>query len=326
MSSKYWFVLGDLQRDATCMCRSQSTDHKRNPYSLVYHIVKFALKHRHPLQRSALTYWEDKIPTRIDLGKSKYGGPFTSEEVENVKTFFQLIKVLVSLAGILVASFLMDLSIRHRFTFKLLSGNSKVVLTRGLSDAVILILLVFYYAFLFLACCRKCLPRMLKRIWLGALATTASSLSIFLIGSIGLEHQSERVLPCYFFFDNVALSPYILLIPSVLFTASYTVLMISLFEFIIAQSPQSMKGTLVGLYYSLHYGLAGLLILIESHTLEKYITHNGIFSCATAHYLVITIIGLLSLLIYTIVACKYKLRERDEVVNVHIFAEEYYTK
>ena len=29
---------------------------------------------------------------------------------------------------------------------------------------------------------------------------------------------------------------------------------------------------------------------------------------------------------YCIVAYKYKLRERDEVVNVHIFAEEYYGK
>ena len=27
---------------------------------------------------------------------------------------------------------------------------------------------------------------------------------------------------------------------------------------------------------------------------------------------------------FSIVACKYRLRERDEVVNVHIFAEEYY--
>ena len=27
---------------------------------------------------------------------------------------------------------------------------------------------------------------------------------------------------------------------------------------------------------------------------------------------------------YCIVACKYKLRERDEVVNVHVFAEMYY--
>ena len=27
---------------------------------------------------------------------------------------------------------------------------------------------------------------------------------------------------------------------------------------------------------------------------------------------------------YCFLACKYKLRERDEVVSVHIFAEEYY--
>ena len=27
-----------------------------------------------PVQRSAFTYWEDSIPARIDLGKSKYGG------------------------------------------------------------------------------------------------------------------------------------------------------------------------------------------------------------------------------------------------------------
>ena len=111
-----WFILGDLQRGRTCVCRNQSGDHKYNPYSLVYHVIKFALKHKHPLQRSALTYWEDEIPSRIDLGKSKYGGPFTSEEVENTKTFFQLIKVLISLSGILIASFLMYLSMYHRVT------------------------------------------------------------------------------------------------------------------------------------------------------------------------------------------------------------------
>ena len=27
---------------------------------------------------------------------------------------------------------------------------------------------------------------------------------------------------------------------------------------------------------------------------------------------------------FSIVTCKYKLRERDEVVSVHIFAKEYY--
>ena len=165
---------------------------------------------------------------------------------------------------------------------------------------------------------------MLKRIWLGAVATAANALSILLIESIGLKHQ--KVLPCYLSSGTVTLSPYLLLIPNIICTASYTFLTISLFEFIIAQSPQAMKGMLIGLYYSLRYGLAGLLLLVESHTLEKYTTHNGVLSCVTAHYLEITLIGLLSLFIYTIVAYKYKLRERDEVVNVHMFAEEYYTK
>ena len=68
-----------------------------------------------------------------------------------------------------------------------------------------------------------------------------------------------------------------------------------------------MKGMLIGLYYSLRYGLAGLLIVIESYTFEKYATHNSVLNCATAHYLEMTLIGLLSLFIYTIVAYKYKL-------------------
>ena len=73
-----------------------------NPYKLTCNVLKFAWKHKHPVYRSALTYWENSIPSRIDLGKRKYGGPFSNEEVENVKTFLHLIWVILSLLGILV--------------------------------------------------------------------------------------------------------------------------------------------------------------------------------------------------------------------------------
>ena len=56
---------------------------------------KFAAKHKAPVNRSALTYWEEDIPSRVDLGKSKYGGPFATEQVEDVKTFFKLMVVSV---------------------------------------------------------------------------------------------------------------------------------------------------------------------------------------------------------------------------------------
>ena len=59
-----------------------------NPFKLIYRVLKYAINHRCPEQRSAFTYCEDELPSRLDFGKSKYGGPFTTEQVEDVKTFF----------------------------------------------------------------------------------------------------------------------------------------------------------------------------------------------------------------------------------------------
>ena len=44
-------------------------------------------------QRSAFTFCEEIIPSCIDFGKSKYGGPFTTEQVEDVKTFFKIVRI-----------------------------------------------------------------------------------------------------------------------------------------------------------------------------------------------------------------------------------------
>ena len=66
-----------------------------SPQSLktFYQALKFAAKHKAPLNRSAFTYWEEDVPSRLDLGKSKYGGPFTTEQVEDVKTMLRLIVI-----------------------------------------------------------------------------------------------------------------------------------------------------------------------------------------------------------------------------------------
>lgn len=64
----------------------------RNPYQLVYDVFCFARRHSIPIQRSAFTFCEDELPSRLDLGKEKYGGPFTIEQVENVKVFSEYLK------------------------------------------------------------------------------------------------------------------------------------------------------------------------------------------------------------------------------------------
>ena len=37
-------------------------------FTLIYCVLKFAAKHKAPLNRSALTYWEEDVPSRMDLG------------------------------------------------------------------------------------------------------------------------------------------------------------------------------------------------------------------------------------------------------------------
>lgn len=75
-----------------------------NPFKTVYSVLKFSSLHKTPIHRSALTYWDDTPPSRLDLGKKKYGGPFSTEEVENVKTFFAISLILVSLGGFLIVN------------------------------------------------------------------------------------------------------------------------------------------------------------------------------------------------------------------------------
>ena len=63
----------------------------RNSLKIIVRVLCYSYKHRHPENRSAFTYWENYIPSRIDLGKEKYGGPFIYEQVEHVKTMLVLV-------------------------------------------------------------------------------------------------------------------------------------------------------------------------------------------------------------------------------------------
>ena len=70
-----------------------------NPFKNFFKVLKYSWNHKVPEHRSAFTYWEEDIPRRIDLGKNKYGGPFTNEEVEDTKTFLRILPLLLCLFG-----------------------------------------------------------------------------------------------------------------------------------------------------------------------------------------------------------------------------------
>ena len=87
-----------------------------NPLKLIYQVLKYAVKNKYPRLRSAFTYWEDKPYSRIDLGKNKYGGPFTIEQVEDVKTFFRILAVF----GFCTPMFILFIILYHLFLHSIL--------------------------------------------------------------------------------------------------------------------------------------------------------------------------------------------------------------
>ena len=66
---------------------------------MIFQVLNYARKNKCPRLRSALTYIDEEHPSRSDFGKHKFGGPFSEEEVEDVKTVFRLTPLLVSASG-----------------------------------------------------------------------------------------------------------------------------------------------------------------------------------------------------------------------------------
>ena len=63
----------------------------------MYKVTKFVYKHKVPFRRSAFTYCTEELPSRMDVGKHKYGGPYTTKQVEDVKAFWGIFKVVLSI-------------------------------------------------------------------------------------------------------------------------------------------------------------------------------------------------------------------------------------
>ena len=71
-----------------------------NPIKTVINVTCFSLsvKRQLPVYRRTFRYGEGK-QSRIDLAKIEYDGIFPAEEVENVKTFYQILFIIFSLGG-----------------------------------------------------------------------------------------------------------------------------------------------------------------------------------------------------------------------------------
>ena len=304
----------------------------KNPYKLVYRVLKFARDHTNPIRRSAFTYCEDELPSRLDLGKEKYGGPFTTEQVEDVKAFLGILRVLITLAPVMMVDLSID-GILVRFAIHL---DGKHYNDHGFQVDTLTSLIITFLIPIYLCVLRpfiqNYIPGMLKRIGFGMIFILLSILCTSVMDAYGhIVHANVTV--CFLHDDLFSdydgtildINSYWLAIQYSLNAVGYVLLYIAVYEFIYSQSPHAMKGLVIGIFFAIKgiFQLLGPVIIIPFALGWKDILRR-FPSCGFVYYLINAIIALIGIVAYTCVARKYQYRVRDEPDNIYRYAEEYY--
>ena len=286
----------------------------KSPQSLkaIFQVLKFAAKHKAPLNRSALTYWEEDIPSRIDLGKSKYGGPFTTEQVEDVKTILRLLVVSTPL-------FIVCMSLTFRINgllpnFSKHSFTSDVANFFAHSTAMYAILVMFAFEFLVCPLAKNKLPSILKRITAVPLIFTLVSLVCFFLKLASyLSYSSESTT---LWIVNV--------LHTVMSGILLQVLLTAVFELMCAQSPYHMRGLLVS--FVLPLTGASYIVGIRVGLALKHSVCSTPAQCSLISFSVKTVTCFIGFLLFCVVARWYKMRVRDEDYSPQRVVEEVYDR
>ena len=124
----------------------------------------------------------------------------------------------------------------------------------------------------------------------------------------------------HFLFDTTSYKAAI--VPHCFYGIAFALIFPTSLAFTIAQSPHEMRGLMVGLWYAARG--VGYVISINS----KYL-----FSCKQEaicqnvyYFIAKSVIILIILIVFLVLAKRYKLRVRENEVNIHLIAEEHYEK
>jgi peptide/histidine transporter 3/4 len=319
-----------------------------NSFKTVYKIIKYAVRNKYPRQRSAFTYCEDELPSRIDFGKRKYGGPFTTEQVEDVKTFLRVLPVIV-VGGALVGGVIASNYLRNKLSEMLLMHsevelNSKMSVIECYREASFThtlyystIVLIVLHEILLYPIFYRCYPRLesLQKAFIGMLLQLVRIL-ILMAYEIVVQrnyltvHYNTTTAPCLFspYQETLktSLNYYWMAIPDFIVSISYAMLYIGSVEYFSAQVPYFMKSLTVGITYSSLF-LSGTVWLVLSIPFKTHnLSYNWGANCGFWYGLLLTIVEATICTILIILTKWYKKRRRQDVLpNEHIFAERYYS-
>ena len=322
-----------------------------NPYQNVYRVLKFAAKHGKPLgHRSALTYSDDVRPSRIDFAKQKFGGIFTTEVVEDVKTFLRILLMLLVITPMFyfeVSTFnLYPIYGLHLGKNKSTNNESKctyewMLFESGNLTNIISVVAIPLYILLVYPHIKRWVPRIIYRMGIGVVLKVMSVIFMLAV-QVFANHlalaRSTSDVKCLFLSDykyinrrnntlTLEFPTEVLVINSFIDGIASPLITITVLEFISAQSPHTMKGLLLGVFYAFR-GLFFTLGCVGAFPFaqEFWGDYSGILDCGFYYYLSNSVLGVIGLVVFLIAARLYRNRERDDPPYTHQYAEEYYSR
>ena len=309
-----------------CLCHKWLDVHykKSNPFKIIFQVLNYARKTKYPERRSAFTYIDEEEPSRLDYGKHKFGGPFTEEEVEDVKTILRLLPLFLSGFGALVAN---DLTYKDNFQAHIISTTDKLLpcveQLQNFTAYLSIIVLIPVYRLIVLPLLQNRIPSLIKRVGTGFVLSFIGTLLDLTLDTIGHLHSNNT--HCMFdgSVNTLPIPVYWLILANIVHGIGAAIVLVTIIEFVQAQSPNSMRGVMMGacilLFFSSTAVNYGLELLLRRFS-------NATPSCGFYYYLVLSILIILSLVLFTITAKRYKLRERERHVNIQAIAEEHYER
>ena len=322
---------------------------------MVIEVLRFARRHKYPLLRSAFTYCDDDRTSRLDYAKARYGGPFTTEQVEDVKIFVRILILLISLGPIFIME--VQTGITGFMVFGLHTGYPVdyanrctvwVLLESGaLMHVLGSIFLPVYMYIYFILLRHTTSSKMFNRLRVGIILWilgTLSMLAIDLAGHLHSVNDSGLGSHCMFAYSRndskyelmypvLEMHWAVLIPPNILLGIGPPIVTATVFEFISAQSPHSMKGLLIGVFFAIRgvFQLIGSLVLLpfssDAIWSKGYMRdHPPVTNCGFGYLLFISVVALVGFSLFSVVAKRYKYRERDDKPYDYTMVEEVFDR
>ena len=281
-----------------------------NPITHIVKVLRYVRRHTVPVLRSAFTYGEGP-PSRLDLAKERYGGPYTTEEVEDVKSFGRILLVLLSEFGILLVdeTAIMGTILCLRNSYKgyvvtgFLGGNTFSYIITTITIPIYMILLRSYFQRYVPTC------TMLKTMGISLIMVVISQI---LMIPVDISIYEALKSPCPYLFYHIDESTRVLtfiVMVNIISASGYLLNFVTTLKFILAQAPCNMQGLLIGIWYA--YQAIAVIVKLISVVLLGQSQYKYIVSCVKIGLAILSFVG------YAAVAYCYSYHQRDELSTLN---------